>query len=283
MESYRPEGETLTQPIHRPVLKWAGGKTKLMPFIRARFPRDDSRRWVEPFIGAGSVFLNMFVREGVLSDSNKDLINFYQCIQTNKVEFIDRVQLLAAKPFSEEDYYKLRADFNASEDEMCRAVQFYALNRLGYNGLCRYNLDRKYSVPWGHRDKLNIDVARIDYLSFRLSAIELKTCGFEDTLATAGEGDQIYCDPPYDKIKKGSFVSYDGVPFDQNAHIRLADMLVGAHDKGATVAISNSKTPFTLELYEDRGFKIYDHNAYRSVGGSGRSRKKEEEILAVLN
>ncbi|EKQ6298363.1 DNA adenine methylase, partial [Escherichia coli] len=38
---------------HTPIIKWAGGKTKLMPFLSKHFPHDKSRRWVEPFIGGG--------------------------------------------------------------------------------------------------------------------------------------------------------------------------------------------------------------------------------------
>lgn len=156
------------------------------------------------------------------------------------------------------------------------------MNRLGYNGLCRYNLKRKFSVPWGKRYQFTLDTQKVDYLSFRLSGVELKAADFGQTLEFAGGGDQIYCDPPYDKISKTSFVSYDGIPFDKSAHVKLADMLVDANRKGASVAISNSMTPFTLELYEERGFDIHTHNAYRSVGSQSKARKKEIEILAVL-
>ncbi|HAS1554242.1 TPA: DNA modification methylase, partial [Enterobacter hormaechei] len=130
--------------------------------------------------------------------------------------------------------------------------------------------------------ELKLDFNKIDYLSFRLSGIELITAGFEETLAATGEGDQIYCDPPYDKTSKTSFVSYDGKPFSQSDHVLLANMLVDAHRKGAAVAISNSLTPFTLGLYEERGFVIHRLSAYRSVGSKPNTRKTETEILAVL-
>ncbi|ENR9963991.1 Dam family site-specific DNA-(adenine-N6)-methyltransferase [Salmonella enterica] len=270
---------------HTPIIKWAGGKTKLMPFISQHFPHDQSRRWVEPFIGGGAVFLNMFATDALLADSNPDLINLYRNIQRNKPTFIKEVKLLAKRHFDEKDYYELRNTFNSTSVDdapLQRAVFFYAMNRLGYNGLCRYNLKRKYSVPWGKRHQLTLDTQKVDYLSFRLSGVELTTADFGQTLESAGGGDQIYCDPPYDKISKTSFVSYDGIPFDQSAQVKLADMLVVAHRKGASVAISNSMTPFTLELYEGRGFEIHTFNAYRSVGSQSKSRKKEIEILAVL-
>ena len=253
-----------------------------MPFIRTHFQREEQRRWVEPFIGAGAVFLNMFATDALLADSNPDLINFYYCIRERKVEFLNQVTQLAERTFSEPDYYALRSEFNDTSDNLRRSVLFFALNRLGYNGLCRYNLSREYSVPWGHRSEFKLNTAKLDYLSFRLSGIVLQQSGFEETLAGAGEQDQIYCDPPYDKLTKNSFVSYDGTPFDKAAHTRLADLLVTAFQKGARVAISNSDTPFTRELYEGRGFKLHGLSVYRSIGSKKSSRKVTDEILAVL-
>lgn len=201
---------------HMPIIKWAGGKTKLMPFISHHYPHDHSCRWVEPFIGGGAVFLNMFAQNALLADSNPDLINLYRTIQRQKTNFINQVQNLADKTFVEKDYYEMRDRFNKtciSGQSLQRAALFYSLNRLGYNGMCRYNSERIYSVPWGKHTELKLDLNKIDYLSFRLSGIELITAGFEETLAATGEGDQIYCDPPYDKTSKTSFVSYDGKPF----------------------------------------------------------------------
>ncbi|HAZ7365500.1 TPA: Dam family site-specific DNA-(adenine-N6)-methyltransferase [Escherichia coli] len=268
-----------------PIIKWAGGKTKLMPFISHHYPHDHSCRWVEPFIGGGAVFLNMFAQNALLADSNPDLINLYRTIQRQKTNFINQVQNLADKTFVEKDYYEMRDRFNKtciSGQSLQRAALFYSLNRLGYNGMCRYNSERIYSVPWGKHTELKLDFNKIDYLSFRLSGIELITAGFEETLAATGEGDQIYCDPPYDKTSKTSFVSYDGKPFSQSDHVLLANMLVDAHRKGAAVAISNSLTSFTLGLYEERGFVIHRLSAYRSVGSKPNTRKTETEILAVL-
>ena len=50
---------------------------------------------------------------------------------------------------NEEQYYKLRKQFNETNDQHKRAVLFVYLNRHGYNGLCRYNLKGGYNVPFG--------------------------------------------------------------------------------------------------------------------------------------
>ncbi|EOD3919031.1 DNA adenine methylase, partial [Enterobacter hormaechei] len=103
-----------------------------MPFISHHYPHDHSCRWVEPFIGGGAVFLNMFAQNALLADSNPDLINLYRTIQRQKTNFINQVQNLADKTFVEKDYYEMRDRFNKtciSGQPLQRAALFYSLNR----------------------------------------------------------------------------------------------------------------------------------------------------------
>ena len=63
----------------RPILKWAGGKRQLLPELRPFFPRVFAR-YVEPFLGSGAVFLDLYNaglldgRQAVLTDINADII-----------------------------------------------------------------------------------------------------------------------------------------------------------------------------------------------------------------
>ncbi|WP_300583285.1 DNA adenine methylase, partial [uncultured Pseudoalteromonas sp.] len=61
----------------RAFLKWAGGKYSLVEDIRTRLKQAsmDADTLVEPFVGAGSVFLNTDFKHYILNDINADLIN----------------------------------------------------------------------------------------------------------------------------------------------------------------------------------------------------------------
>ena len=65
----------------RAFLKWAGGKYGLVEDIQRHLP--PARKLVEPFVGAGSVFLNTDFEQYLLADINPDLINLYNLLKTD--------------------------------------------------------------------------------------------------------------------------------------------------------------------------------------------------------
>ena len=56
----------------RPLLKWVGGKRQLLPHLRRFYPAVFNR-YVEPFLGSGAVFFDLY-RAGRLRDRDVVLI-----------------------------------------------------------------------------------------------------------------------------------------------------------------------------------------------------------------
>ena len=65
---------------HRPFLKWAGGKFRLTDDLNRVFPKR-KQCLIEPFVGAGAVFLNSHFERYILADINPDLINLFKYCQ----------------------------------------------------------------------------------------------------------------------------------------------------------------------------------------------------------
>ena len=64
----------MSRPADAPFVKWAGGKTQLLPKIDARFPK--FTRYLEPFLG-GALFFHLASRlqfGAHLSDANCELL-----------------------------------------------------------------------------------------------------------------------------------------------------------------------------------------------------------------
>ncbi len=122
----------------RAFLKWAGGKYSLVEEIAERLPA--GRVLLEPFVGAGSVFLNTDYDAYVLNDINPDLIGLYNHLKQTPDSFIAEARkLFVAEHNHKAAYYRLRTQFNQADTSFERALLFLFLNRHGFNGLCRYN------------------------------------------------------------------------------------------------------------------------------------------------
>ena len=144
------------QQKSRAFLKWAGGKYSLVEDINARLSQASkhAETLVEPFVGAGSVFLNSNFKHYLLNDINADLINLYKELKRSPDEFIsDSKKLFVDLNNHPDAYYEYRVQFNKSNDVYERAMLFLYMNRHGYNGLCRYNLKGIFNVPFGKYKK----------------------------------------------------------------------------------------------------------------------------------
>ncbi|MDK7224658.1 Dam family site-specific DNA-(adenine-N6)-methyltransferase, partial [Proteus mirabilis] len=136
----------------RAFLKWAGGKYPLVDDIKRHLPQGNCL--IEPFMGAGSVFLNTEYDSYILADINSDLIHLYNTVKLYPEKFMKDAQLLFTPQMNNaEEFYQLRQDFNQSTDPYQRSVLFLYLNRHCYNGLCRYNSKGEYNVPFGRYKK----------------------------------------------------------------------------------------------------------------------------------
>src|ERR1700753_3837756 len=65
--------------IASPVIKWVGGKTRLLPELLARMPTQFDR-YYEPFVGGSALFFRVAPARAVLNDSNPDLVALYRTI-----------------------------------------------------------------------------------------------------------------------------------------------------------------------------------------------------------
>ncbi len=71
---------------NRAFLKWAGGKFPLLDDIKKHLPEGECL--IEPFVGAGSVFLNTDFSRYILADINSDLIGLYNIVKLRTDEYV---------------------------------------------------------------------------------------------------------------------------------------------------------------------------------------------------
>lgn len=267
----------------RPFLKWAGGKYSLLPELDRLIPA--GKRLIEPFVGGGSVFLNSDKHEYfLLADINADLINLYQMLAVVPDSVIGE----AIKAFRHlndvENYTAIREAFNAQKlNATERAAAFLYLNRHCFNGLMRYNLYGFFNVGWGKYKAPYFPEEEIRAFRQKSHACVFMTAGFERTLRLAGDGDVVYCDPPYEPLPgTAGFTNYAAGGFSWDSQVELAGSCVAAHQRGAKVVISNSTAPRVIELYEQHGFTLHRVSARRAISSKGSTRETASDVVATL-
>ncbi|ECK7389128.1 Dam family site-specific DNA-(adenine-N6)-methyltransferase [Salmonella enterica subsp. enterica] len=280
----------------RPFLKWAGGKTRVLPELLPRLPKGYCL--IEPFVGGGSVFLNTDYSKYVLADINSDLINTYGNVKYRLDLFIEVARELFREGNSKEYYLQLRDEFNAVNEgyrrrvmpprlELMQAARFLYLNRHGYNGVCRYNNQLQYNVPFGqHKSAPYFPEQEIRQFSEKANDTDaiFLNLRFEHTLSmtTFGSNLVVYCDPPYLPVSEtADFTAYYGQAFTPDDHRHLVRELLRLSSTGAAqVVISNSDTPATREIYAP--FTFDEISVQRSVSTNTNKREAAKEVIGYI-
>jgi DNA adenine methylase len=268
----------------RPFLKWAGGKTQLLPQL-ARFypPKGTIKRYLEPFLGSGAVFFHFKAlvepRSAVLWDNNRELIDTFKAVQQD-VDQVIKLLRKYQKQHSKDFFLAMRGKSPISPAG--KAARLIYLNKTCFNGLYRVNSRGIFNVPFGRyvnpglfkEDGLRraaqlLKGARIESEDFKLLELEAK------------KNDFVYFDPPYHpRSSTAYFTAYTRDAFGQKDQEKLADVYRALDKKGCFLMLSNSDTPLIRELYQD--FDIREVSARRLINSRADRRGPIGELV-VLN
>lgn len=213
--------------LYRSPLFYVGDKYKLITEIKQYFP-ENINRFIEPFVGGGSVFLNISAEEYLLNDIDKYIFNLHKFLSKqakNPLVFLSKIENIIdnyclSKSFREDlvpyelktewkkTYYakfnkvgfnKLKEDFN--EEERKDYFKLYLLLIYGFNRMLRFNSNGKYNLPVGNVDfNKNVINALNDY--FHLVGCKKVYWHNNDYNKFLNQieyqkEDFIYLDPPY--------------------------------------------------------------------------------------
>ena len=282
------------------LYRWCGSKARILPELMAHLDVGAKyQRWVEPFLGGGSVALEVMrrglAREYVLGDSLRPIVDTWQQLQRDSAWLIADLHQFAALSFEQQrDQFSLQRDpawripaLEGSDSlRSLSARRFMILQACSFNGLWRESAKSGYNVPFGletkngKRSAPHLNFAVLAEAAELLSAnqVRVQCVDFAETVAQAGEGDLVYADPPY----LGTHSAYSATGFNLEEHNRLFDALAAATTRGATCWVSGSTCRETRSVYlESSGWTAhaYELSARRSIGCKVASRGIRTELL----
>lgn len=264
--------------MHRPFIRWAGGKQSLVKWLHSFLP-ERFERYFEPFLGAGALYFYFAPTNSYLSDINQPLVNCYNAIKTNP-ELVYKYLRSFGNSHSRQFYYRVRDEYNENINTFsCKqASRFIYLVQSSYNGIYRVNLNGAYNVPYGkvlpslpNRDQL-IETCKV------LSSSNIQCHSYEKIIEEVRPGDFVYFDPPYPKINGTSnFQHYTKARFPFMEQVRLAEIANSLDRMGVLVLVSNADLPEIRDLFP--GWLVQNCEVTRYVSSKSYRHKVSEIII----
>jgi DNA adenine methylase len=271
-------------PRCKPIVKWAGGKSRLLPELREQLPKKIGT-YAEPFSGGAALFFALAsepkkrrFERAVLVDRNEDLIACYRAVR-DQVE--DVIEALAAYRYEAEMYYATRDLDPTTMSDVERGARFLFLNRTCYNGLWRVNSRGRFNVPFGrYKNPRIVRKEELRAASIALQSTELAVGDFMAGTRSLGKGDFVYFDPPYAPVSNtADFTAYAAGGFSQEDQERLVEELRRLRKAGAKAMLSNADTEETRALY--REFSVNVVYCSRSINSDPEKRGDTTELLVT--
>lgn len=139
------------QKYNKSIFKWAGSKQKALYHILPILERHKRSTFVEPFVGAANVSLNLDCDAYIWNDLNTQLIDTYHMLLESRFDaemYIRRCEYYFSQGY--EAFNDIRDSYNNCEDgTLDKIAMFQYINKFGFNGLYRENQKGKCNVPVG--------------------------------------------------------------------------------------------------------------------------------------
>lgn len=279
----------------KPVLKWVGGKTRILKKIKELFPDRKIKNYHEPFFGGGSVLFSLedqITGRIYINDFNKDLINVYKNIRKNPRELINKLKLLKRAYLKSKDkrafYNKKRKHLNENKTFNSRRAALYIfINKTNFNGIMIKDKKDNIVSGWGQHEKPEIfTVSNIVKVSSFLNRrnITITNLDYEKSLKKAKKGDFVFMDPPYvpDDVTKWKD-RYLKDRWNAKDFERTFDVLEKITKRGCLVMFANSWSSMIRRRFtNDKRFKIFKIPIKRTISRNKNARVIKYEVL-ILN
>lgn len=289
---------------------YVGDKYRILSQILPYFPVKINT-YIEPFVGGGSVFLNVKAEKFVLNDIDSNMINLHNYLcscSSNSNLFFEQISnrilelglsrsfledivpadLKAEYPktyyakFNKESYAKLKNDYNNNKKN--NLLDLYLLLIYGFNRILRFNSSGDFNLPVGNVDfnKNVVKALKSYFKSVNSKTIHFLNNDYKDFLEffSYKEDDFIYLDPPY----LITFSEYNKL-WNEKKERELLDLLDKLSHRKVKWAISNLVADYNRgthnEIFDNwmQKYNIHEINSYYISFNNNKVRPIREVLV----
>ncbi|MBX9858978.1 MAG: DNA adenine methylase [Sphingomonas sp.] len=262
---------TAVRPV-RPVAGYVGGKKNLAGTIVPIIDAIDHRRYAEPFVGMGGIFLRRRRRPSAefINDISGDVVTLFRVLQEHYPYFIDHLRFRLASRAEYERLLALPAD---RLTDINRAARFLYLQRLAFGGKVS---GRNFGVDARQGARFNVTKLEpmLAELHERLAGVVVERLPFAEFIARYDTPETLfYCDPPY----WGSETDYGAGVFERADFERLAGQLTRI--KGRAI-VSLNDVPAVREVFA--GFHLREVETTYTIAGNDNGKRAAELLISTF-
>jgi DNA adenine methylase len=236
------------------------------------------RRYFEPFLGAGSVYLALrnrgFDGPAFLGDWNPDIVNVHRCVAADPVGF-GAAYRRHVERHCREHFYWLRGQDASNWLAVEKAARTVYLAKAAFHGLLRVNGDGRVIATYGTGElsRVVLDGGRIRAVSAALQGADIRHADFGWVEGEARAGDLVFIDGPY----VGGNCAYVAGGFSERDHLRLREVCRALDAKSIRFLQTNSDRPIVRDLY--CGYRIVAVSPAPAIGRGGAGRQPVGEVI----
>ena len=275
----------------KPVIKWVGGKNKIMNRIIDNIPAQFND-YYEPFLGGASVFLSMpFKNKAIINDFNKDLTNLYMNIKIHPSDLISRLKRLQTRYNSlgsmdiKLGFFKdiVRKFNKIKEYNINRSVLYIFLNKACFNGIMATVKNGELRPSFGYHKNLNLyNNENIIHFSKLLNkSVKIKNQDYVEVLKDVKKGDFVYLDPPYvpDDITNCNIKYVRSKGWSVEEFEKLFNLYDKLDKMGVYVMMSNSYSKLIRKHFGKKKYNIKKIPIIRTISVNKKTRGVKYEVI----
>lgn len=266
------------------LIKWSGSKESQSNHIISHIKKIKFENYYEPFVGGGSIFLNLLktetdIKNYFISDLNSDLIGIYNLIKLNPDIVIERYKYhyfnYNSKDIQHRKNYfnEVKKLYNIDKDPS----DFYFIMRTTTNGMPRYNQKGEFNNSC-HFSRSGMDPKKISNLIIDyhklFENINFYSCSYDKI--NYANNSLIYLDPPYENTKGMYFNNFNNSDF-LNWLNNLNQKWILSYDGNGNV-INNDVLKYDRHVYLNSG-----NSSFKRILGNSKDSIVKESIYLKLN
>ncbi len=279
-----------TKPLVKTPLRYPGGKSRAIKFLRDYIPFD-FLEYREPFFGGGSIGLfvaqthniDMSIKKNIffVNDLNYNLYCFWEILKTDCKKLIDAIK-------NTKNNYKdgrtLYCDIinrrnstreNVVFDNFQRAIDFFILNRITFSGLldCGGFSQKAYQ----YRFTLS-SIDRLYNVANIIKNFKFSCDSYENMIQKNGDNVFIFLDPPYFSATKSKLYGKNGDLHINFNHHHLNRLLRQTKHR---FLLTYDDSEFIRELYKD--FHVKEWSLQYGMNNVKQDRAQKGRELLISN